>query len=206
VLHLFVEGEVTEATYADRINEHFGQKRRFHLKVHERKTSGTPHDLVDAAARLRADELPDVNTRRDPRREPEVWCLFDRDRHVGVDAAIAEATRNGVLVAFSHPCFELWLLLHFQPLATPLDGRCSHLTGKLRQHGGFGRFAKHIGRTQWMALSGRSEDARKRALRLVEECPAGGCGPREHAPHCIPTNRDPSTDVWKLLDSLRLRY
>jgi hypothetical protein len=206
VLHLFVEGEVTEATYADRINEHFGRERRFHLKVHERRTAGKPRELVDAAISLRIEELPRVRERRDPRREPEVWCLFDRDEHGEVDTAVAEAIRNGVQVAFSHPCFELWLLLHFQPFAAQLNGRCADLTSKLRQQHRFERFDKHVGEMEWAALDGRFDDARTRALQLVAQCPSGGCGPEEHGPHCVPTKRDPSTDVWKLLDSLRLRY
>jgi len=206
VLHLFVEGEVTEASYADRVNEHFGQQRRFHLKVHERRTGGKPPELVGAAIRLRAEELPQVADRRDPGLEPEVWCLFDRDEHGEVDAAVAEATRNGIRVAFSHPCFELWLLLHFQPFATPLSGRCRDLTRKLRLHDGFQRYDKHISEVEWAALCGRFGDARTRALQLVQQCPSAGCGPQEHAPHCVPTKRDPSTDVWKLLDSLELRY
>jgi hypothetical protein len=68
------------------------------------------------------------------------------------------------------------------------------------------RFDKYVGEEQWTALVGHFEAARKRALQLVGQCPSGGCGPEEHLPHCIPTNRDPSTDVWKLLDSLQLRY
>ena len=87
-----------------------------------------------------------------------------------------------------------------------MSGRCGDLTGKLRQHHGFKRFDKHIGEVEWAALCGRFDDARMRALHLVEQCRSGGCGPEEHAPHCVPTNRDPSTDVWRLLDSLRLGY
>ncbi len=126
MLHLFVEGRVTEASDADRIND-LGREGRFHLQVHERRTAGQPRNLVDAAVLLRTEELPRARERRDPRREPEVWCLFDRDEHGEVDTAIAEGIRNGVRVAFSHPCFELWLLLHFQAFATPLGGRCADL-------------------------------------------------------------------------------
>jgi len=108
VLHLFVEGEVTEASYADRINDHLGRERRFHLKVS--KAGGNPRDLVEAAIQMRTEELPRASDRCDPRQDPEVWCLFDRDTHVEVDGAIADATKNGVRLAFSHPCFELWLL------------------------------------------------------------------------------------------------
>jgi hypothetical protein len=205
VLHLFVEGQVTEASYADRIND-LGREQRFHLKVHERRTAGKPRDLVDEAISLRTRELPRARDRRDLRREPEVWCLFDRDEHGDVDTAIAETLRNGVRVAFSHPCFELWLLLHFQLYATPLSGRCADVTSKLRKYKGFERFDKYIGEVEWAALSGHSDAARTRALQLVHECPSGGCGPEDHASNCVPTKRDPSTDVWKLLDSLRLRY
>lgn len=194
---------MTEPTYADRINE-LGRERRFHLSVS--RAGGSPRDLVDAAIRLRADELPRVRDRRDPRRAPEAWCLFDRDEHGEVDVAVAKAARNGVQVAFSHPCFELWLLLHFQPFSVPLSGRCGDLAGRLRHQAGFECFDKHVGQAEWSGLAGRSADARLRALDLVERCASGGCGPGDHAVHCAPTNRDPSTDVWKLLDSLELRY
>lgn len=196
---------MTEASYADRIND-LGRERRFHLRVYERRAGGKPRHLVEEAISLRAEELPRAQERRDPQREPEVWCLFDRDEHGEVDTAIVQAVRNGVQLAFSRPCFELWLLLHFQPYATLLSGRCGDLSRKLRRRNGFGHFDKHIGQVEWTALAGRSDDARTRALQLVQQCPSGECGPQEHGLHCVPTNRDPSTDVWKLLDSLRLRY
>jgi hypothetical protein len=204
VLHLFVEGEVTEASYADRINDHLGRERRFHLKVS--MAGGNPRGLVEAAIQMRTEELPRASDRRDPRRDPEVWCLFDRDTHAEIDGAIGDAARNGVRVAFSHPGFELWLLLHFQQFETQLGGRCAELMRKLHRHRGFRHFDKYVGEGEWAALVGHSEDARKRALQLVRLCPSGCCGPEEHPPHCIPTNRDPSTDVWKLLDLLQLRY
>lgn len=206
MLHLFVEGVVTEVSYAERIDQHFGRERRFHLKVEEGRTGGQPRDLVRQAIRLRAEELPRAEDRRDLGREPEVWCLFDRDQHGEVDAAVAEALRNGVRVAFSHPCFELWLLLHFQSFEARLDGRCAEVVSRLRQHPGFECFEKYVGAVEWEALTGRFDVARTRALRLVERCPSSRCGPEEHASQCVPTRRDPSTDVWKLLDSLHLRY
>jgi hypothetical protein len=87
--------------------------------------------------------------RGDVRREPEAWCLFDRDEHGEVDTAVAEASRNGVRVAVSHPCIELWLLLHFQPFMTRLSGRCGGLTRKLRRHEGFKSFDKYICAVEW---------------------------------------------------------
>jgi hypothetical protein len=41
--------------------------------------------------------------------------MFDKDEtpQNDIDETIAQAGRNDISVAFSQPCFELWLLLHF---------------------------------------------------------------------------------------------
>ncbi len=44
----------------------------------------------------------------------QIWCVFDRDQHERIEDAFAKARAAKVRVAFSHPCFELWYLLHFQ--------------------------------------------------------------------------------------------
>jgi hypothetical protein len=44
----------------------------------------------------------------------EVWCVFDVDDHPRVDDAKQQARDNGIKLAISNPCFELWVLLHFQ--------------------------------------------------------------------------------------------
>jgi hypothetical protein len=45
----------------------------------------------------------------------QVWCVFDVDDYPDIPAAVATARRLGIEVAVSHPCFELWLILHFAP-------------------------------------------------------------------------------------------
>ena len=42
----------------------------------------------------------------------QVWAVFDRDEHHCFDEAVRLCERNGVRVARSNPCFELWLILH----------------------------------------------------------------------------------------------
>jgi RloB-like protein len=44
----------------------------------------------------------------------QVWCIFDRDDHPHFKEAIKMAADNGLYLAVSVPCFELWLLLHFR--------------------------------------------------------------------------------------------
>ena len=43
-----------------------------------------------------------------------VWYAFDIDEHPNVPEAKALAKRNGISLAISNPCFELWLLLHLR--------------------------------------------------------------------------------------------
>ena len=54
----------------------------------------------------------------------EVWILFDRDGFpkCRFDNAIrsAESVANGFHVAWSNECFELWYLLHFKDVTSPM--------------------------------------------------------------------------------------
>ena len=45
-------------------------------------------------------------------KDDQVWAVFDRDVHPHFDDAVKLCERNGVRVARSNPCFELWLILH----------------------------------------------------------------------------------------------
>jgi hypothetical protein len=49
----------------------------------------------------------------------EIWCVFDVEwprNHPGLKEAVDRARGNGINLAISNPCFELWLILHFQDL------------------------------------------------------------------------------------------
>ena len=61
--------------------------------------------LITGGARKEADD----NLRFD-----FVWCVFDSDDHPGIPAAKQQARDNGINLAISNPCFEIWILLHFQ--------------------------------------------------------------------------------------------
>lgn len=54
----------------------------------------------------------------DPRNDfDEYWCVFDVEwpiNHPNLAEALDLAHGNGIQVAVTNPCFELWLILHFQ--------------------------------------------------------------------------------------------
>ena len=46
-------------------------------------------------------------------------AVFDRDEHPNVPEAISRCRNANVGVAFSNPCFEIWLILHFEDFDRP---------------------------------------------------------------------------------------
>ena len=67
----------------------------------------------------------------------------------------------------------------------------------------FGKRDKRVAGPRRQALDGRANHAVKLAKALVTNCPSVGCSASKgHADHCKVLDRDPSTDVWKLLKGL----
>ena len=63
------------------------------------------------------------------------WCVFDVEaptQHPRLNEAVQMARDNGISVAISNPCFELWLVLHYTDRESWIDNDgCRSL---LRQH------------------------------------------------------------------------
>ena len=68
-----------------------------------------------------------------------VWCVFDHDDQPHFDGASQKAKANGLRLARSWPCFEYWLLLHFEYTRKPYAGThhqssCAACIKDLRKH------------------------------------------------------------------------
>ena len=108
------EGKVTEVSYLKALKVIL--KRSFELPSIP-TDHGDPLTLVELAKQKRTDLERDAKRTRDPKtRLDEVWCVFDRDEHdkPRLSQAIDNARAASIKVAYSNPCFELWLLLHFR--------------------------------------------------------------------------------------------
>src|ERR1700674_3085350 len=99
------EGRVTEPEYINvvRVREKINL-----VTIIVDDAGGTPKTLVD-----RAVEEKKRTARSQFGRYDEVWCVFDFDEHPFIPEAKQKAQANGIRVAMSNPCFELWLMLHF---------------------------------------------------------------------------------------------
>jgi hypothetical protein len=189
--HIAVEGERTEFDYLAYLRDELINQDQVRINVISEPNGLKPLEAVK--------KLVDVD------REDERWALFDRDEHTRIPEAFSLAKANSIKVAFSHPSFDLWLLLHFQTLRGRQSGSSELVQSKLRAHNGFESFARPSKRLllpQREALSSAHAKARGRARQMTEQCDFGRCTQDGHDPSCDPLLRDPSTDMWRLLDAL----
>lgn len=149
------------------------------VKFHRKR--GVPLTLVqiakderDSAAQA-AKREGDENLRYD-----SVWCVPDVDKHPNIPEAKLMAAANGIEIVISNPCFELWLLLHFQE--SPGAKHHRDMQKLMKSH--IPNYDKHVDFTDFR--DGYPQ-AIKRAERLVMRAVA------EHEP-----GRNPTTDVYRL--------
>ncbi|MBI1397865.1 MAG: RloB domain-containing protein [Betaproteobacteria bacterium] len=170
-LLIVCEGEKTEPSYLTEIRH---ERRLPSANIQVRPTAyGTePLKVVEYAEVLFRKGNPEL--RIPPRSFDRVVAVFDRDSHRTYHAALTKAEAlnermvndENVKVPFeaivSVPCFELWLLLHFEDVLAPI-GR-DEVHQRLRQH--LPGYAKGQG-SLWMGTKSRLDDAIIRAEGLI---------------------------------------
>jgi hypothetical protein len=106
------EGKITEPRYFKEFQHHV-RNRLVHVAIDG--PAGVPATVVERAIALRNEALEEARSQRDWNlRFDEVWCVFDIDEHPNVEDACHCAVADGIQLAISSPCFELWALLHFR--------------------------------------------------------------------------------------------
>jgi RloB-like protein len=119
-LVVFCEGERTEPEYLDALKRQPSVRdvAAVDLRVETGQGGSVPRTLVAMATEARARAI------EEDAEIDEFWCVFDVEwprNHPGLDEAVQQARVNGINLAVSNPCFELWLILHFQDRAAWLD-------------------------------------------------------------------------------------
>ena len=176
------EGEYTEPRYFAALRDHL---RLSTLVV--RATSGVdPRRLVNIAR----DEVQ--REKRNGEKFDLVYCVFDRDSHPQFDEASKTALDRGFRLARSWPCFEFWLLLHFEYVRAPYarKGKASPCDACIRD------LHKHL-----PDYSKGDESTFDDLWHLLEKAIENG---RKAAADAKTTGaRDPSTEVHELVERLQ---
>lgn len=177
------EGDVTEPEYIHGLQRAFRNPR---VTIEVAEEHGVPMTLVRTAkqhkqeAKARATQEKDDNLAYD-----SVWCVFDVDDHHAIGEAQEMARDNGIRLAISNPCIELWLLLHFQDNPGMHDRAA--VKKKLKKH--VPEYDKHVDYSIYMA--GYAQ-AVARASKMDKDA-------REASePH-----RNPTTGVYELTELIR---
>ncbi|WP_377269823.1 RloB family protein [Peterkaempfera sp. SMS 1(5)a] len=175
VLYVGCEGESTEPDYLDYLAKRFGSGERtgqpFRIVPVYKENGLRPEQVVEAVRRYAETD--------------ETWALFDRDEHTRIPQAVEDAAVDGTEVCFSHPSFDLWLLLHFQAFGGRQSGRSADVVEKLRKSDpAFKDFAKRNDKSvrgpRRQALVGRTKAAIAHAKSLVSQCEHGSCKAGQH--------------------------
>lgn len=133
----------------------------------------------------------------------EVWVVFDYDNKNGFDDVIQrlKSTRKKyrIEIAYSNLCFEKWFLLHFKYSTSgetaksyykELTNYFSKLDPKITDYEKNGKAAENL----YELIKDHQETAINRAKKLEKHCDSVG--------QTKPSERIPSTKVYKLVESL----
>ena len=118
---LFCEGRNTEPAYFSAIKKVWTGAL---VSIESRRGVGVPITIAQEALEFaRSEGLAQGSRRRRNLFEErdEVWAVFDRDEHERYEEAVNLCEGNGIGVARSNPCFEVWLILHEQDYDRPDD-------------------------------------------------------------------------------------
>lgn len=183
VILIVTEGEATEPEY---LNGFVRAARNPRVRIEVLGGVGVPKTIVEVAkdrkreAEEQARGADDENVRYD-----EVWCVFDFDEHPKIPDAMQMARDNGIEVAMSNPCFELWLWLHFADQPGMRDRH--DLQSMMKRH--IPNYRKHVDYSDYAA---GYDAAAQRASRLGENAKLDN-----------EEGRNPTTGVWRLTESIR---
>ncbi|MET4145482.1 RloB family protein [Arthrobacter sp. UYCo732] len=105
---IVTEGEVSEPQYFEYVKNELSS---FGVNVKCVPGKVDPLRLVNKAIEMRDKERAAYGSAGE---FDETWVAVDVDRHAKLPAAVELALNEGVSLAISNPCFELWLLLHLE--------------------------------------------------------------------------------------------
>ncbi len=117
---IFCEGVKTEPEYLEALKRQpsVRDSAAVDLQVQNGLGGSVPSTLVSMAIDARNRSI-EIDGEID-----EFWCVFDVEwpkNHPALRETVEQARQNGIELAISNPCFELWLILHFQNQTAWLD-------------------------------------------------------------------------------------
>jgi hypothetical protein len=179
---VFAEGAVTEEVYL----VFYKRRYRRQVLVEIDEFRGTPLALVERARERKAKAKKEERRGRG-RAQDEFWCVFDVDEHPNLGEAIEIAAANGIKLAISNPCIELWFLLHLREQTANIDRH----RAQSEVRAGLG-CDKALSEGALELLAENIDAASERARGLEDK----------HRDDGTPAPGNPSSGMWRLMESI----
>lgn len=161
LLTVFCEGKNTEPDYLREFARALGSGV---VSVQLIKGAGVPRTLVEKAAEEKRKHARTMR-RNSFAQADRFWVAFDCDEHPHLAEAMGLARDNNILVAYSNPCFEVWLLLHCDGVV--VDGPIDRHEAQTKLEALLETYNAKVGKSPDFAeLSGGYEHARAAAKTL----------------------------------------
>ena len=188
---LVCEGQ-TEQGYFQYLNSLYRQSGVSVKTMHD---TSSPTQIVDRAIKYREGSYSAQGIDYDPDLD-QVWAVFDWDgRTEEVRQAVQRAKNHHVHVALSNPCFDIWLIWHFEDFFKPgclASSEANNTNQELKNI--WSSYQKGKG-NNWKELMPGREQAMQRADRADEI--HHRCG------RSFPEDR-PSSQVVRLMEQMKL--
>lgn len=182
IIRVLAEGKVTETNYIDVLKQKY--RGSIEIEVMKGDAGSSPKILVALARNYR---------KRQDKNNPEfdeIWCIFDVDQHPNLESVIQEARGSNINIAISNPCFEIWLVLHYQNQTSHINRRDIQ---KMAKQLGILK-GKHLSEDGANTVRENYEEAKTRAQRLEQTHIGNGSIGWEN----------PSSQMWKFVEQLAL--
>lgn len=101
--YIISDTKETEKNYFEGLRDSVPQDLRGHIKI-EVKDGVNTKDLLQVCLD-ESNAIPQY---------AELWIVLDRDEVPRFDDLVSEAQRRGINVAWSNPCFEIWMDAYFE--------------------------------------------------------------------------------------------
>jgi hypothetical protein len=164
---IFSEGKNTEPEYLRAIHNLYPKAI---IAIEVEPAAGAPQ-TIERKAIAKKKEISERAEEDSFSKNDQVWAVFDRDEHDKYLQSVNNCESNGIGVARSNPCFELWLILH----EGDYDKACTRQQvqvdlGKVRKE--YNRKSGKLPDCKEMVA--RVEAAEKRAAKQIQRREADG--------------------------------
>lgn len=104
-LLIVTEGQQTEVQYFQGPAQYLKTSGVSVRGIRIKGVGSDPSRVLKTAREIGADDTADYD---------EVWAVVDVDDHATLDQALTAARRASIPMVVSNPCFEIWLVWHYQ--------------------------------------------------------------------------------------------